>query len=55
MLFTNRTCPQAISLNINGQSINEISETKFPGVMLDNNLSWDVHIKYTAKRSQYLF
>ena len=44
MLFTNRTRPQAISLNINGHSINEISETKFLGVMLDNKLSWDVHI-----------
>ena len=39
MLFTNRTRPQAISLNINGHSINEISETKFLGVMLDNKLS----------------
>ena len=50
MLFTNRTRPQAISLNINGHSINEISETKFLGVMLDNKLSWDVHIKYIAKK-----
>ena len=57
MLFTNRTRPQSISLTINGQSINEISETKFLGVMLDNKLCWESHIKYIAKKilCQYLF
>ena len=57
MLFTNYTCPQSISQTINGQYINEISETKLFGVILNNKLCWDAHITYIAKKivSQYLF
>ena len=50
MLFTNRKRPQTISINVNGQTINEVTETKFLGVILDNNLNWNAHIKYISKK-----
>ena len=50
MLFTNRTRPHSISITANGQTINEVTETKFLGVMLDNTLSWNAHINYISKK-----
>ena len=50
MLFTNRSRPQSISINANGHIINEISQTKFLGVMLDNKLCWDAHTKYISQK-----
>ena len=50
MLFTTSPRTQPISITANGKTINEISETKFLGVMLDNNLCWDVHINYISKK-----
>ena len=50
MLFTNRDRPETISININGQTINEVTETKFLGVILDNKLNWNAHIKYISKK-----
>ena len=51
MLFTTSPRTQPISITANGKTINEISETKFLGVMLDNNLCWDVHINYISKKN----
>ena len=50
MLFTNRGRPQSISINANGHIINEIAQTKFLGVILDNKLSWDAHTKYISQK-----
>ncbi|CAL4144109.1 unnamed protein product [Meganyctiphanes norvegica] len=50
MLFTNRKRPQSISITANGQIINEVTETKFLGVILDNKLSWNAHINYISKK-----
>ena len=50
MLFTNRARPDAISITANGQSISEVTETKFLGVILDNKLCWDAHIKYISQK-----
>ena len=50
MLFTNRARPQSLSISIDGQTINEVTETKFLGVMLDNKLNWNAHIKYISKK-----
>ena len=36
MLFTNRNRPESISLSVNNNIINEVSETKFLGV-IDRN------------------
>ena len=39
-----------MELHINNNEIEEVSETKFLGVTLDNELSWDVHINTLAKK-----
>ena len=51
MLFTNRDRPETISLTVNNQTINEIKETKFLGVIVDNKLIWDTHINHISKKS----
>ncbi|CAL4106313.1 unnamed protein product, partial [Meganyctiphanes norvegica] len=48
MLFTNRAHPQSLSISIDGQTINEVNETTFLGIMLDNRLNWNAHIKYIS-------
>ena len=50
MLFTNRKRPDEISLNVNGNSITEKVESKFLGVMVDNKLSWQSHIKHISNK-----
>ena len=50
MLFTNKIPDAAISITANGQSITEITETKFLGVILDNKLTWEAHIKYISQK-----
>ena len=50
MLFTNRSRPNSISINVKGQTIEEITETKFLGVILDNKLCWNAHIEYISKK-----
>ena len=50
MVFTNKKRLNPISINVKGQIVNEITETKFLGVILDNKLSWSAHIKYISKK-----
>ena len=50
MVFTNKKRLEPISINVKGQIVNEITETKFLGVILDNKLSWNAHIKYISKK-----
>ena len=50
MLFTNRKRPQEVTLNVNGNSITEKVESKFLGVIVDNKLSWQPHIKYISNK-----
>ena len=50
MVFTNKIRPQAISLNIDGNIIHETAETKFLGVILDNQLSWHAHVKHNSNK-----
>ena len=38
------------SLSIQGEMINQVKETKFLGVMVDNKLSWASHINYISKK-----
>ena len=37
-------------LSINNQEIKRASHTKFLGILLDENLSWKEHLKYTENR-----
>ena len=50
MLFTNRKRPQEVTLNVNGNSITEKVKSKFLGVIVDNKLSWQPHIKYISDK-----
>ena len=50
MLFTTRPRPENISILVKGQLIHEIKEIKFLGVVLDNDLKWNSHIEYIAKK-----
>ena len=47
MIFNGkRKLKYQISLNIDGESINEVDKTKFLGVIIDKNLTWKSHIQY---------
>ena len=50
MLFTNRSRPASISLNIDDNVITEKAETKFLGVIVDNQLNWNAHIKHISNK-----
>ena len=50
MLFTNRTRPESISLNIDDNVITVKKETKFLGVIVDNQLNWNAHIKHISNK-----
>ena len=50
MVFTNSARTNTVSITVNNQNINEITETKFLGVILDNQLRWDAHIKHISNK-----
>ncbi len=50
MVFTNRKRQAEISININNQTIKEINECKFLGVMLDNKLNWKSHVTHISNK-----
>ena len=50
MVFTNRKRPKEITLKVKDSLIKETSESKFLGVIVDNKLSWDSHIKYISNK-----
>lgn len=50
MLFTNRKRPIEVKLNVNGNIITEKTESKFLGVIVDNKLSWQPHVKYISNK-----
>ncbi len=50
MLITNRKIPTSISLNINNNVITEKTETKFLGVIVDNQLNWNAHINHISNK-----
>ena len=51
MCFTakNKIRP-SLSLQIDGETINEVDNTKFLGVIIDNKLNWKDHISYTCRK-----
>ena len=40
----------SIQIKIKGQQIVILKETKFLGIILDNNLNWKAHIIYTTEK-----
>ena len=50
MVFTNRKRQGNVSIDMNNHTINEINECKFLGIMLDNELKWQSHIKHISNK-----
>ena len=50
MVFTNRKRQGNISIDINNHTIKEIDERKFLGIMLDNKLKWQSHIRHISNK-----
>ena len=50
MVFTNKEKPNTSSLNIDGNIIQERTETKILGVILDNQLNWHAHAKHISSK-----
>ena len=47
MLFSNKKVTQTnVKIEINGQPIKSVTNTKFLGVIIDNKLTWKEHISY---------
>lgn len=49
MVFAKRS-KDIVSLSINGVNIEKVSEFKFLGVTLDENLTWKPHVSYVKKK-----
>lgn len=52
MIFSNRGRDPGASINIDGIEINRVRETKFLGVILDENVCWKSYIHYTKAKYQ---
>uniref|UniRef100_A0A3B3B6W1 Reverse transcriptase domain-containing protein n=1 Tax=Oryzias melastigma TaxID=30732 RepID=A0A3B3B6W1_ORYME len=50
MIFGTRNYGENRYIKIDGTVINNVSEVKFLGVILDNKLSWKLHIDYISKK-----
>ena len=50
ILFSPKNAPKLnTDLLINNTKITEVNQTKFLGVIIDNNLNWSAHIRYKIK------
>ena len=50
MVFTYKRRTGTVSLNAYGHTINEITETTYLGVVIDNKLTWNAHIKHITNK-----
>ena len=50
MLFTNHVRSQSVRITAKGQTINEVTETRFLGVIFYSKLIWNVHINHISKK-----
>ena len=50
MLFTNRSRPEQITIQAKDHVITEVTNMKFLGVILDNELKWSSYTEYISKK-----
>ena len=50
MVFTHKRRTGTVSINAYGHTINEITETTYLGVVIDNKLTWNAHIKHITNK-----
>ena len=50
MLFTNHVRSQSVRITAKGQTINEVTETRFLSDIFDSKLNWNVHINHISKK-----
>jgi len=50
MLITNKKSVGNISIQINGQQLEQCQSYKYLGVYIDKNLSWKTHVEYVGKK-----
>ena len=48
MIFSRKKSNHQLDLQIDNQTIDETSTTKFLGVYIDNKLNWKTHISYVG-------
>ena len=52
MIFrnSNRSKEQTIDIKIEGELLDVVTHTKFLGIVVDNSLSWKLHLDYISKK-----
>ena len=50
MVFTYKRRTGIVSINANDHTINEITETTYLGVVIDNKLTWNAHMKHITNK-----
>ena len=50
MLITNKKLNGNITVNINGDQLEECQSYKYLGVHIDKNLSWKAHVEYISNK-----
>ena len=46
--------PRTINIEINGEQLKRVTETKYLGINFDTNMRWSKHIEYLINKSSYL-
>ncbi|CAL4070278.1 unnamed protein product [Meganyctiphanes norvegica] len=50
MLFSNKRCERKISIRVNNTVLEQKSECKFLGIIVDDQLNWKAHINYISSK-----
>lgn len=46
--------PQQIEIKIDSENLNRVRETKYLGIIFDENVKWNKHIEYLISKTKYL-
>ena len=50
MLFTNKIVDRKIDIRVNNTVLEQKSECKFLGIIVDDDINWKSHIKYISSK-----